>query len=74
LLKRESSNPDNVVYVGDDPRKDFRGIRPLGFRTIRVGTGRCADIEVAPGIDAEIRVERLRDIIGIVADWEDERR
>lgn len=74
LLERENSDPDNVVYVGDDPRKDFRGIRPLGFRTIRVGTGRCADIEVAPDFDAEIRVDRLPEIIGVVAAWEDARR
>ena len=31
--------PSDIVYVGDDPSKDFRGIRPLGVHTIRVRTG-----------------------------------
>ena len=33
--------PDDVVYVGNDPRKDFLGARAAGLRTIR--TGRLPD-------------------------------
>jgi putative hydrolase of the HAD superfamily len=35
----EGVTPRDVVYVGDNPRKDFVGIKPLGFLTIRVRTG-----------------------------------
>jgi len=59
LLAREGCAPADVVYVGDDPGKDFRGIRPLGFRTIRVRQGRCAEVEVPPEQDAELSVPEL---------------
>lgn len=62
MLKREGCVPGDVVYVGDDPTKDFRGIRPLGFRTIRVRQGRCAGLEVPPAQDAEITVPALSDV------------
>jgi len=51
--------PGSMKLHGDDPGKDFRGIRPLGFRTIRVRQGRCADVEVPPEQDAELSVPEL---------------
>ncbi len=59
IRKREGAAPRDVVYIGDDPSKDFRGIRPLGYRTIRVRTGRCANVEVARRHDAEREVATL---------------
>ncbi len=35
----ENSPPGNIVYVADNPHKDFVGIKPLGFKAIRVRTG-----------------------------------
>ena len=29
-----------MVYVGDDPNKDFVNLNPLGMKTVRVLTGR----------------------------------
>lgn len=42
----------DLVYVGDDPAKDFVGLNAVGAHTVRVHTGRFADIEAAPGFDA----------------------
>ena len=42
MMRRERCAPRDIVYVGDDPSKDFRGIRPLGVHTLRVRTGRHA--------------------------------
>ena len=30
----------DLVYIGDDPNKDFVNLNPLGVKTIRVNTGR----------------------------------
>jgi putative hydrolase of the HAD superfamily len=49
----------HIVYVGDDPRKDFKGIRPLGYRTVRVLTGQHAARRAPPAEDAEIAIPDL---------------
>jgi putative hydrolase of the HAD superfamily len=49
----------DIVYVGDNPRKDFVGIRPLGFGTIRVLTGQHAGVLAAPGYDAALTLDDL---------------
>ncbi len=69
LVRRERCRPEDVVYVGDDPHKDFRGIRPLGFRTIRLRRGAHAAREVEPGLDAECETWDLREVPAILDDW-----
>ena len=48
------------MYVGDDPSKDFRGLRPLGVRTVRVLTGRHAALAVPSDADAEFTLAAPR--------------
>lgn len=62
MMRRERCSPEDVVYVGDDPRKDFRGIRPLGIHTIRVATGHQATVVVAPDEDAELTVAGMTEV------------
>ena len=74
IRRREGVEPEEVVYVGDDPSKDFRGIRPRGYRTIRVRIGRCAGDEVAPEQDAECEVRRLSAVPRLIERFEREVR
>ncbi|GCD81159.1 HAD family hydrolase [Parageobacillus thermoglucosidasius] len=59
IVKREKVSPHDVVYIGDNPKKDFVGIKPLGFRTIRVMTGQYRSIEMPKEYEADIRIESL---------------
>ena len=59
ICQREGVPPERVVYVGDNPRKDFVGIRPLGFRTVRVLRGAHANVELDEAHEAEKRVRNL---------------
>lgn len=43
ICARESVAPSNVLYIGDNPNKDFVGIKPLGFRTVRILKGPFKD-------------------------------
>jgi putative hydrolase of the HAD superfamily len=70
ILERERCAPRDVVYVGDDPTCDFLGIRPLGFRTIRVRTGRHAHVQVPDYQDAECSVAGLELVPGVIRQWE----
>lgn len=62
IQKREKVTSREIFYVGDNPKKDFVGIKPLGFRTIRVRTGPFAQFEVEPSFDAEVSISSLDEI------------
>ncbi len=51
MLSVLSVSPAETVYVGDDPRVDFRHPNRLGMTTIRVRTGRYADADPPAEID-----------------------
>ena len=70
ILRREGCAPADLVYVGDDPAKDFRGIRPLGIHTIRVLTGRHSVAEVASEHDAELTVTGMAEVPAAVEELE----
>jgi putative hydrolase of the HAD superfamily len=62
IQKLESARASRVLYVGDNPAKDFVGIRPHGFRTLRVLTGPHSMAKARPGHDAEFRVNSLNEL------------
>jgi putative hydrolase of the HAD superfamily len=56
-------DPSATIYAGNDPRKDFRGARAAGLRTIRVGPlpdeGGGATIAPTDGDEADLRVDSI---------------
>jgi putative hydrolase of the HAD superfamily len=70
MMRRERCGPADLVYVGDDPNKDFRNLRPLGVHTIRVTTGRLAEAVVPAAEDAEWTVASIAAVPAIVAELE----
>lgn len=68
LIRRaERCGWEDVVYVGDDPSKDFVGLNPLGVLTVRVLTGRHATVNAAPGCDALVSIPDLDALPGALA-------
>ncbi len=63
MLKREGAPAADLVYVGDDPTKDFIGVRALGGRTIRVMTGRHRTAQARPGHEANYEVPCLPQVL-----------
>jgi putative hydrolase of the HAD superfamily len=59
ICAREKTTPDKVVYVGDNPHKDFVGIKPYGFKTIRVLTGQYSEVQESSEFEAHIKVSSL---------------
>lgn len=49
-----------MIYVADDPNKDFINLKKLGVRTIRVNRGRFKDVHLDDNHEAEIIVENLQ--------------
>lgn len=59
ILKREGCQWSDLVYVGDNPRKDFVNLNPLGVRTVRVLTGSYKDAHVPDHFDAVYSIPDL---------------
>lgn len=59
ICSLEKAAPSTVVYVADNPHKDFVGIKPLGFITIRVMKGPYRNDQVAEAFDADLKIPHL---------------
>lgn len=62
ICDTEKVEPQQVVYVADNPHKDFVGIKPLGFKTVRVLSGQYRDVMRTPEYEADIRIVSLADL------------
>lgn len=58
----ENVEPKEVVYVGDDPNKDFVGIKPLGFQTVRLLKGRYKNLIKPKKYQSDIVINSLREL------------
>lgn len=59
ILATEGSDWRDLVYVGDNPAKDFVTLNARGAHTVRVLTGEHRNVKAAPGYDAAHRIEHL---------------
>ena len=57
---------EDLVYVGDDPRKDFVNLKPLGVTTVRVLTGRHAQMNVTEKFDAGYRISSIDGLVKVL--------
>ncbi len=60
ICQLEHVSPASVVYIADNPHKDFIGIKPLGFQTIRVLTGPYRNDKVEEAYDAHLKIPNLQ--------------
>lgn len=59
IAKLEKVEYKDIVYIGDNPNKDFVNIKKLGFRTIRVLNGMFSNVKKEKEFEAEIEISRL---------------
>ena len=62
ILAAEGCPPARALYVGDNPGKDFVGLRRLGWRTVRVLRGPHARVRPAAGHAADIDLHDLDEL------------
>src|SRR5690606_14274035 len=62
LRARERCQWDAMVYVGDNPAKDFVNLNRQGMHTVRVLTGCHRAVEALPGHDARRTIGSLRQL------------
>jgi putative hydrolase of the HAD superfamily len=63
----EEASWSDLVYIGDDPSKDFVNLKPLGVTTVRVIKGRHASIKLSKTYEADFQIpgiNKLSEVLG----------
>ncbi|NOU66732.1 HAD-IA family hydrolase [Paenibacillus sp. LMG 31461] len=68
IAKWEEVKPEEIVYIGDNPAKDFIGIKALGFRTVRIMQGNHKDVEKEEKYEAHVRISSLDELTSNLLD------
>lgn len=67
IKKAEGCDWSRILYVGDNPAKDFVNLNHVGAVTVRVHTGAHADVVAKPGYDATHHIDQLVDFEPLLA-------
>lgn len=62
ICRLEDVGAAEVIYVGDNVRKDFVGIKPLGFRTVRILRGNYAHLTADAAHEADRSIHTLDEL------------
>lgn len=66
VFKYFNLTPKEIIAVGDNPQKDFSGVKTLGISTIRVLQGPYRNLKVLRKLDAHHCIKRLTTIPRII--------
>lgn len=62
IKKIEDCNWSDLVYIGDNPSKDFISLNKIGAKTIRLSRGPYANINAKEGYDANVSIKDLAEL------------
>ena len=62
IKRLEQSNWDDLVYIGDNPNKDFISLNKVNAKTIRVLKGNYSDIIVTKKFEARKSITSLKQL------------
>lgn len=62
ICKLEGVKPGELVYIGDNPNKDFVNLKKEGFKTIRLRRGMFKDVNLGLAYEAHFEVKSLDEI------------
>lgn len=62
IRKKENCDWQDMIYIGDNPAKDFVNLKKLGVRTIRIMAGAYKRAVARPGYDANVKISCLNQL------------
>jgi putative hydrolase of the HAD superfamily len=62
IKSKENCQWEDMVYIGDDPHKDFVSLKAIGAHTIRVNRGRLQNVILDQEHEAGITVQNLKEL------------
>jgi putative hydrolase of the HAD superfamily len=73
IIEAEKAEWKNLVYIGDNPYKDFVNLNRMGAQTIRIRRGPYKNTITSKGCDAKIQISNLEELRKILRDSFDEK-
>ena len=62
IARREKATPHEIVYIADDPNKDFIQLKASGFKTVRLLRGRFSTLRLSAAHEAGRKIRSLDEI------------
>jgi putative hydrolase of the HAD superfamily len=62
IKKIEKTSWENIMYVGDNPNKDFVNLNKLNVKTVRILQGEFSSVKVSEEFDGKIRINNISDL------------
>ena len=62
IINLENISWNDIVYIGDNPYKDFINLNKVGAQTVRVMKGPYMNVAIDKEYDAKIRINSLNDL------------
>lgn len=62
IVEWENTNPWNLVYIGDNPYKDFINLKKENFKTIRILRGNFKRIKLSEEYEADVSINTLYEL------------
>ncbi len=66
IIELERIGWNDLVYVGDDPNKDFINLRKAGAKTVRIKQGRFRRIQLSQDYEADFEIIKLTQLPKII--------
>jgi len=66
IKKRENCSWEDIMYIGDNPSKDFVNLNGLGVKTVRVLTGGQRKMKAMAGYDAQFIIPDLTHFLALL--------
>jgi len=66
IKELEKCYSEEIVYIGDNPYKDFVGIKPLGIKTIRILQGEYKNTQLRNKFEADKTIKSLSELKGLL--------
>jgi len=62
IAQIEKTVPEDIIYIADNPQKDFINIKKLGFKAIRIRQGMIADLYLGPEYEGHFEISCLDEL------------
>jgi putative hydrolase of the HAD superfamily len=62
IKKIEKTKWENIMYIGDNPNKDFVNLNKLNVKTVRILQGEFSTLNVSSEFDAKFRINNIGEL------------
>lgn len=70
MLRHFGVAAEEVIYVGDNPCKDFIGAKELGLKSVRVLKGEHKDMKVSEDYEADCSIRMISELPQLINKWQ----